>query len=129
MSASLKNKRVKKKNKEKKNRIEDKGRNIEKELGVILKDLPISLSLNPSLMHKEEFLLKDFENQMGFNLELFKVNPLEFENSNLRKEAFEQNHEANEVNHKEFGMTRSVFDPRGWIKILSIRMMFFPTQP
>ncbi|KAI5667747.1 hypothetical protein M9H77_17600 [Catharanthus roseus] len=31
-------------------RIEDKGRNIEKELGNFIKDLPIDLSLNPSLM-------------------------------------------------------------------------------
>ncbi|KAI5653322.1 hypothetical protein M9H77_30509 [Catharanthus roseus] len=31
-------------------RIEDKGRNMEKELGAIFKELPINLSLNPSLM-------------------------------------------------------------------------------
>ncbi|KAI5675851.1 hypothetical protein M9H77_06801 [Catharanthus roseus] len=37
-----------------------------------------------------ELLLKEFENQMGVNLELFKVNTLAFENSNLRKETFEQ---------------------------------------
>ncbi|KAI5667011.1 hypothetical protein M9H77_16864 [Catharanthus roseus] len=148
--------------------IEDKGRNMEKELGAILKDLPISLSLYPSLICYEvslvglelflesifltimnnasiesivvcfgldgalfdilhdkclgkfvenvgyvssfldtfmethndlvslnqpmsfEFLLKDFENLMGVNLELLKVNPLAFEKSNLRKEAFKQ---------------------------------------
>ncbi|KAI5676949.1 hypothetical protein M9H77_07899 [Catharanthus roseus] len=39
---------------------------------------------------EKEFLLNDFENQMGVNLELFKVNPLAFEKSNLRKEGFEQ---------------------------------------
>ncbi|KAI5649625.1 hypothetical protein M9H77_35630 [Catharanthus roseus] len=69
---------------------EDKGRNLERELGAILEELPISLSLKPSLMCYEEILLKDFENRIGLNLELFKVNPLAFETSNLRKEAFEQ---------------------------------------
>ncbi|KAI5652891.1 hypothetical protein M9H77_30078 [Catharanthus roseus] len=38
----------------------------------------------------KELLSKDFENQMGANLEFCKVNTLAFENSNLRKEAFEQ---------------------------------------
>ncbi|KAI5653966.1 hypothetical protein M9H77_31153 [Catharanthus roseus] len=87
-------------------RIEDKGRNMEKELGNFLEDLPISRSLNPSLMWHEisfvelelflesylshEVLLKYFENQMGTNLELFKVNTLAFITSNPRKEAFEQ---------------------------------------
>ncbi|KAI5652559.1 hypothetical protein M9H77_29746 [Catharanthus roseus] len=66
--------------------VEDKGRNMEKELGTILEELPISLSLHPSLM----CFNKDFENRMGDNLELFKVNPLAFEKSNYRKEAFEQ---------------------------------------
>ncbi|KAI5668809.1 hypothetical protein M9H77_18662 [Catharanthus roseus] len=37
-----------------------------------------------------ELLLKDVENRVGANIELFKVNPLAFEKSNLRKEAFEQ---------------------------------------
>ncbi|KAI5676807.1 hypothetical protein M9H77_07757 [Catharanthus roseus] len=37
-----------------------------------------------------ELLLKDIENQMGTNLELFKLNPLVFEKSSLGKEAFEQ---------------------------------------
>ncbi|KAI5667909.1 hypothetical protein M9H77_17762 [Catharanthus roseus] len=41
-------------------------------------------------LHFKEFLLKDFENRMGANLELFKVNPLAFEKSTSRKEAFEQ---------------------------------------
>ncbi|KAI5658054.1 hypothetical protein M9H77_26847 [Catharanthus roseus] len=40
--------------------------------------------------HFKELLLKDFESQMGTNLELFKINSLAFEISNLRKEAFEQ---------------------------------------
>ncbi|KAI5676565.1 hypothetical protein M9H77_07515 [Catharanthus roseus] len=54
MSASLKNKAPKNKNKEKKrDRVEDKGRSMEKELGTNLEDLPISLSLNPSLMWHE----------------------------------------------------------------------------
>ncbi|KAI5663120.1 hypothetical protein M9H77_22443 [Catharanthus roseus] len=66
-------------------RIEDKGRNMEKELGAIHEELPISLSLNPLLMCH-----KDYENHMEANLELFKVNLLVFENSNLRKEDFEQ---------------------------------------
>ncbi|KAI5681815.1 hypothetical protein M9H77_03043 [Catharanthus roseus] len=150
--------------------FQDKGRNIEKELGNFLKDLPISLSLNPSFMcytvslveielflesylshvriignvcvitfggglflvvsstskyvsscdplknqlvnndvsgepscfdyefvhddsffdAKVELLLKDFENPMRANLELFKLNPLAFAKSNLRKVDFEQ---------------------------------------
>ncbi|KAI5676299.1 hypothetical protein M9H77_07249 [Catharanthus roseus] len=37
-----------------------------------------------------ELLFKDFENRMGANLELFKVNVLALGNSNLRKEAFKQ---------------------------------------
>ncbi|KAI5676544.1 hypothetical protein M9H77_07494 [Catharanthus roseus] len=41
-------------------------------------------------LHFKELLLKDFENQMGTNLELFKVNSLAFEKPNLRKEVFEQ---------------------------------------
>ncbi|KAI5668634.1 hypothetical protein M9H77_18487 [Catharanthus roseus] len=41
-------------------------------------------------LHFKELLLKDFENRMGAKLELFKLNPLAFEKSNLRKEAFEQ---------------------------------------
>ncbi|KAI5681690.1 hypothetical protein M9H77_02918 [Catharanthus roseus] len=65
MSASLKNKRVTKKSKDQKRvdeyhfnitkyascvlGVEDKGRNIDRELGAILEELPISLSLNPSL--------------------------------------------------------------------------------
>ncbi|KAI5672380.1 hypothetical protein M9H77_12744 [Catharanthus roseus] len=40
--------------------------------------------------HFKEFLLKDFDNLMGISLELFKVNHLAFEKSNLRKVAFEQ---------------------------------------
>ncbi|KAI5677498.1 hypothetical protein M9H77_08448 [Catharanthus roseus] len=39
-------------------------------------------------LHFKEFLLEDFENRMG--VKLFKVNPLAFEKSNLRKESFEQ---------------------------------------
>ncbi|KAI5673855.1 hypothetical protein M9H77_14219 [Catharanthus roseus] len=70
--------------------IEDKERNMEKELGAILEELSISCSLIPSLMCYEELLLKDLENQMETNLELFKVNTLAFEKSNLTKEAFEQ---------------------------------------
>ncbi|KAI5681818.1 hypothetical protein M9H77_03046 [Catharanthus roseus] len=38
-------------------------------------------------LHFKEFLLEDFENRMGVNLELLKVNPSAFEKSNLRKEA------------------------------------------
>ncbi|KAI5650435.1 hypothetical protein M9H77_36440 [Catharanthus roseus] len=41
-------------------------------------------------LHFKELLLEDFENQIGDNLEFFKVNLLAFEKSNLRKEAFEQ---------------------------------------
>ncbi|KAI5650223.1 hypothetical protein M9H77_36228 [Catharanthus roseus] len=41
-------------------------------------------------LHFREILLKDIENRIGANLELFKVNPLAFEKSILRKEAFEQ---------------------------------------
>ncbi|KAI5662307.1 hypothetical protein M9H77_21630 [Catharanthus roseus] len=37
----------------------------------------------------KDFLLKDFENQMGAYFEMVKVNPLAFENSILGKEAFE----------------------------------------
>ncbi|KAI5653240.1 hypothetical protein M9H77_30427 [Catharanthus roseus] len=77
--------------------VEDEGRSIEKELGAILEELSMKLSLIPSLMCYEvsfyaikEFLLKDFENRMGNNLKLFQVNPLAFEKSNLKKEAFEQ---------------------------------------
>ncbi|KAI5649967.1 hypothetical protein M9H77_35972 [Catharanthus roseus] len=65
--------------------IEDKRRNMEKELGNFLKDLPISLFLNPSLMRYE-----DFECQMKAYLELIKVNPLAFEKSILSKEVFER---------------------------------------
>ncbi|KAI5672287.1 hypothetical protein M9H77_12651 [Catharanthus roseus] len=88
---------------------------MEKELGNFRKDLPISLSLISSLMCYEvslvglelffesylshEFLLKDFEDRMGANLELFK------------------NQEANEVNQKKFGMALLVFDPGGWVGI------------
>ncbi|KAI5675995.1 hypothetical protein M9H77_06945 [Catharanthus roseus] len=56
MGASLKNKRVQEKEQREKEivllekRIEDKGRNMEKELGNSLEDLPISLSLIPSIM-------------------------------------------------------------------------------
>ncbi|KAI5666449.1 hypothetical protein M9H77_16302 [Catharanthus roseus] len=39
-------------------------------------------------LHFEKILLKDFENRMGANLELFKANPLAFENFILRKVAF-----------------------------------------
>ncbi|KAI5657965.1 hypothetical protein M9H77_26758 [Catharanthus roseus] len=46
--------------------------------------------MSASLRNKREFLLKDFESRMGVNLELFKVNPLAFEKSNFRKDAFEQ---------------------------------------
>ncbi|KAI5675939.1 hypothetical protein M9H77_06889 [Catharanthus roseus] len=131
--------------------IEDKGRNMEKELGNSLEDLPclgefvenvgyVSSSLDAFIenhndfvslnqlmsfvsgqaefscneqklsnainsldtlfqntfgfqfyhLHLKEHVLKDFENQMQANLELFKVNPLAFENSNLKKEAFER---------------------------------------
>ncbi|KAI5667572.1 hypothetical protein M9H77_17425 [Catharanthus roseus] len=38
--------------------VEDRGRSMEKELGTILEDLPISLSLNPSLMFYEVSFVK-----------------------------------------------------------------------
>ncbi|KAI5672059.1 hypothetical protein M9H77_12423 [Catharanthus roseus] len=38
--------------------VEDKRRSMEKELGTILEDLPISLSLNPSLMCYEASFVK-----------------------------------------------------------------------
>ncbi|KAI5681787.1 hypothetical protein M9H77_03015 [Catharanthus roseus] len=71
MSASLKKKRVKKKSKDNK-RIEDKERNMEKELGDFLKDLPISLSLNSSLMFGGESIVRfsDFSFTLKINFEL-----------------------------------------------------------
>ncbi|KAI5681225.1 hypothetical protein M9H77_02452 [Catharanthus roseus] len=58
--------------------VEDKGRSMEKEVGTILKELPISLFLIPSLMCYEDSLLEDFERQMEAYLELIKVNPLDY---------------------------------------------------
>ncbi|KAI5658531.1 hypothetical protein M9H77_27324 [Catharanthus roseus] len=50
--------------------IEDKGRNNEKELGNFLKNLPISLSLNPSLMYYEvSFLGLDVFRVLSFSCE------------------------------------------------------------
>ncbi|KAI5666934.1 hypothetical protein M9H77_16787 [Catharanthus roseus] len=60
-----------------KTRVEDKGRSTEKELGTILEDLPISISLNPSLMWHEvsfvelELFLESYLSHEGlkFNME------------------------------------------------------------
>ncbi|KAI5677778.1 hypothetical protein M9H77_08728 [Catharanthus roseus] len=46
--------------------------------------------LHDKYFYLKELLLKDFENQMGTYLELIKVNPLAFEKSILRNEAFER---------------------------------------
>ncbi|KAI5681190.1 hypothetical protein M9H77_02417 [Catharanthus roseus] len=54
MSVSLRHKRVEKKSK----RVEDKRRSMEKKLGIILEDVPTSLSINPSLTCYEVSFVK-----------------------------------------------------------------------
>ncbi|KAI5676246.1 hypothetical protein M9H77_07196 [Catharanthus roseus] len=57
----------------------------------------ISFFPSNSYLSFEEFLLIDFETQMGASLKLFKVNPLAFEKSNLRKESLEQTQSIEEI--------------------------------